>query len=80
MPVASRLRGKGAVLKVRHRSTYDRRKLTDLIALWTELGNRVDRHLRIAFAYVARIVPAVTVSQRNKVLFAGIVIYTESNC
>src|SRR5262249_32110689 len=62
MPVASGLRGKGAALKIWHRGTYDRRKLTDLIALRTELGNRVDRHLGIALAYVGRIVPAVTIS------------------
>jgi hypothetical protein len=79
MPVASRLRGKSAVLKIWHRGAYDRRKLTDLIALWTELGNRVDRHLGIALPYLGRIVPAVTVPKRDQVLFARIVIYAESN-
>ena len=62
MAVASRLRGKGAVLKIWHRGSYDGRKLTDLIALWTELGDRVDRHFAIALAQLGRVVSAITVS------------------
>ena len=73
-----------AVGKIWHRGGYRSLKLPNLIAIRTELRDRVDRRLGISLAYLGCIVSAVTVSERNQVLLTPrvvtpFVIYSQTN-
>src|SRR5689334_5905487 len=62
----------GAVRKIWHRVTHGRRKRADLIPIQTELRNRVNRAFYLSLGSVA-------VSERDEVLFSGIVILSQTN-